>query len=707
MPWNRFAPLAVFLLSFLVYNANLHVVGSQDSYAARFLPFSIWKAGTLDYEPILDAALQRQIHPYWVFPTKDGRRSSLFPIVTPVLITPLYAPAVGYLQLHDWKQEDLERVALVMDKVSASFITSLAVAIMFLVIRRRLPLGDALLLTASFAFGTSTWSTSSQSLWLHGVAELCGAVALWAITSTPTRTRALIAGAAIALLVSNRPADVFIGAAVGLYAVVWARRAFGWLALGGLVPGGLVLAFNLHTFGHPLGAWGLFFRPEYFKLFSVYEGAAGLLVSPGRGLFLFTPFLLFLPLFINRAFRERQDRLLSALLVIGMCLHVVFLARIDWRGGHSYGPRYLVDLLPFMFWLMVPIIASLNRGQRVVYAALLVFSVSVQYIGAFHYNAVSNDILFKSDDPYDTHNFWALDRLPFVIEARNPISPHEVLWAVRALGDPPPPEMTVKPRPVTFIPLARCTAYDTRGPNPWLLESTTGMRAIPMAGKCGIPDSAASVVGFITTSDAAASGHLFIGPHAGGPFTKIEAGRLPRTIGPVAIPLSRKDGTIQAFATLERKGTLNFRIEVTGYHGYVVAPPLDSAGFRVHWDRQTTPPVVAAGSITHVRVTFTNMGDSVWPDPLTAHPAKTDGTFAVRLAYDWYPAGSDLRVQKNGARVDLPGPLRPGQSVTLDVPLSAPTTRGRFVVVFELVQELIAWFDTKGAEQLEVPVTVN
>src|SRR6185369_14628576 len=76
---------AVFLLALAVYNANLRVVGPTDSFSARFLPFSIWKTGRLDLEPVIDAALQRTTYAYWMYPMRDGRRASLFPIVTPVV----------------------------------------------------------------------------------------------------------------------------------------------------------------------------------------------------------------------------------------------------------------------------------------------------------------------------------------------------------------------------------------------------------------------------------------------------------------------------------------------------------------------------------------------------------------------------------------------------------------------------------------------
>ena len=42
-----------------------------------------------------------------MWPSKSGKMASLFPIVTPVVVAPLYGPAVAYLHLADWTAERL------------------------------------------------------------------------------------------------------------------------------------------------------------------------------------------------------------------------------------------------------------------------------------------------------------------------------------------------------------------------------------------------------------------------------------------------------------------------------------------------------------------------------------------------------------------------------------------------------------------------
>jgi hypothetical protein len=137
-----------------------------------------------------------------------------------------------------------------------------------------------------------------------------------------------------------------------------------------------------------------------------------------------------------------------------------------------------------------------------------------------------------------------------------------------------------------------------------------------------------------------------------------------------------------------------------------VRTALPASAFRVRWDSHTVPATIARGSSTDARIGFTNVGDTVWPDVLAADPAAHSGGYAVRLAYQWAPA-SAAPAGKPGRRADLPHPLHAGETMTLLVPLDAPNEPGEYRLTFELVQELVAWFDTKGAATLVVPVTVQ
>jgi hypothetical protein len=118
---------------------------------------------------------------------------------------------------------------------------------------------------------------------------------------------------------------------------------------------------------------------------------AGALVSPGRGLFLFTPVLLLslagIVLKIKRKRFEKLDYFLIAIIL----LHWLAISSVKaWWGGDSYGPRLFSDMIPLFLYFMIPLlswISGFESGAKAALAwslvgALAVFSVFVQFRGA-------------------------------------------------------------------------------------------------------------------------------------------------------------------------------------------------------------------------------------------------------------------------------------------------------------------------------------
>ena len=140
------------------------------------------------------------------------------------MVAPLYLPAVAYLDLTGWDPQQLDRVARIMEKVSASLLAAASAALFYLLLRRRTDPRSALFLTFAYAFGTTTWVISSQALWQHGAGELLVVCALLLLTGQCTRNRAIAAGLVLGLMACNLLPDVLIAAPLGVYALWWARR---------------------------------------------------------------------------------------------------------------------------------------------------------------------------------------------------------------------------------------------------------------------------------------------------------------------------------------------------------------------------------------------------------------------------------------------------------------------------------------------------
>jgi len=166
-----------------------------------------------------------------------------------------------------------------------------------------------------------------------------------------------IAGLALGLALATR-------AGMAIY-----TPALAWLCLGrqptwaggvrfglGLSLGvGLLMWQNSVRSGNPLtfGYGGQGFSTPF------WEGAAGFLLSPDKSVFVYAPLLL-AAVMSGRRFYARDPRLAQTLALMSLSALLFYGAWWAWEGGWSWGPRFLVPLLPLCLlplgeWLAHPL----------------------------------------------------------------------------------------------------------------------------------------------------------------------------------------------------------------------------------------------------------------------------------------------------------------------------------------------------------------
>lgn len=419
----------------MVYNANFRLLAQGDTYPARFLPFALWNHATLYLDPVREVTVQRNPRPYWILPTANGHSASLYPIVAPLLAAPVYLPAALWVRGRGETYERLSWAGTLFEKVAASVIAAAAVGWMFLLLRRRLGRREAVLLTLVFAFATGTWSTSSQALWQHGPAELFAIGTLWFLTGDLTRGNLLVAGALAGLLAANRPPDLLLAAAFGIYALLRVRLRAVWFVAAAAGPMVLAAGYNLILFRTLAGGYSQMVLGENdFFPSPILTGMAGLLVSPGRGLLVYSPFFLFLPLLFRRTLADPETRALTLCLTAGVLLQLALYGTTDWRAGFSYGCRFLTDILPILIWMLAPILASLGRPARTAFAACCLFALWAQIVGAFFYTGISDLVINAPGDRIAMRNVWKLEDAPLLMEGRQKRAPFDLLR--KALSPP-------------------------------------------------------------------------------------------------------------------------------------------------------------------------------------------------------------------------------------------------------------------------------
>ncbi len=430
--WDLAACLLLGLAFFLIYNANLRAIDAGDTYPARYLPLSMWKYHSLALDPVapllargrgIPTAQIKITQAYWMVKSPTGNIVSLYPIVTPVVVAPLYLPAVAYLNAKGWDPQRVEYVARIMEKLCASLIASLSAMLLYLLLRRRSSPVTAALLTVAFALGTTTWVISSQAVWMHGLGELLVVVMLYLLTGRCTPLRALAAGLACALLACNRQPDAILAAGFALYAICWAGPRFALFLAAAAVPVGLVLAYNLFVVGHIIGGYGL--MPALGNHVSRFGdealfGIALLLFSPVYGIFVFSPFLLFVPLFLRSVLRDRSSRGLTLTIGGALVVQWLFYGAAHWEQGLSWGPRYFTESLPILMWMLPPIIERLRTTGRAVFGAACVVAVAIQGVGAFWFtgDALAAAVAAGGPNVHATWKqlAWDVGNTPFITE---------------------------------------------------------------------------------------------------------------------------------------------------------------------------------------------------------------------------------------------------------------------------------------------------
>jgi hypothetical protein len=442
--------LLIGLTCLLIYNVNGRGITAGDTYPARYLPFAIVQDHTIFLNPVAKVAAQgRGAGAFWMLPRPDGRIISLYPVVVPLLVSPLYVPAVGYLRLEGWTDGRLDHLARIMEKLSASLLASLSASLLYLLLRRRASASIALLLTVAYAFGTTTWMISSQALWQHGMGALLVIGALLLLTGASTAPRAIAAGLLCGLIAANRPPDAILAAVLGLYGLFWASRRHKLLFVAAAaLPVAAVVLYNLGVADNVLGGYGLIGKAAFFS-HDVLPGVAGLLFSPTRGLFVFSPFLLFLVLAGRSIPRGHEERFLTVAMIAAIVIQIVVYAKADWRGGLSWGPRYMTDFLPFLIWMLVPVVSALRGVARITFLVAVGVSILIEAIGAFSYFPSIDLPIFAADRPqhYDVRGVWNWRNAPFLTSLKQGLAPAEFTTGIQGTFD----AIEVNGRPTSVI----------------------------------------------------------------------------------------------------------------------------------------------------------------------------------------------------------------------------------------------------------------
>ncbi|MCC2607990.1 hypothetical protein [Planctobacterium marinum] len=288
-----------------------------------------------------------------------------------------------------------------IEKVIASFFTALCCVFMYLIARHYLTLSGSLMFATLFAFGTAAWSTTSRALWQHGPSMLLLAISLYLLIQAKNNVKLVkFIAIPLALAFIVRPTNAIPIVFFMLYIGLNHRSEF-FRFIAVAVPFALCFfIFNYLSFDSLLPGYynsGRVFASEHFV-----EAMAGNLISPARGLLIYSPFLCvaLYHLLCRSRFDKRSLDGYFALIIV--CHWIVISSFPHWWGGHAYGPRFFSDVLPFLFYFLIFPMKHILQSERFLKPAFVLFyllgiaSVLINFRGAWH-----KDVYLWNTSPTD------------------------------------------------------------------------------------------------------------------------------------------------------------------------------------------------------------------------------------------------------------------------------------------------------------------
>ncbi|PAV12994.1 hypothetical protein ASJ81_04510 [Methanosarcina spelaei] len=391
----------LFTLFFLVYNLNMRSIISGDTLPTSLLPFCILEHHCVNLDSF-GAYIETINNPY-MFRQIDGHYLSQYPIVTPLIIAPLYLVTYILLKISscpiDMFNPGFQSIVLLMEKLSASSIASLSCIFVYLSTKNLTNKKIGIISALIYGFGTDTWTISSQALWQHGTVELLLAAMIYITIKNElleNKLNYIFLGFLSGLYILNRPSDSILALPVILYIFLKMNKEnIKWFFALVIISGSFLLIYNIYYFGNFLGGYSNL--SDGMKLNSeVLSRLVGLLFSPSRGLFTYTPVFLFSVfgyLTIKDLPNEKLRFLLYALGLACILEIMVYSIFFWWWGGHCYGPRYLTGILPvlaiYLGLYMNKVSKKRNKYSKYLIFGLIgifiIWSLFVQLVGAFYY----------------------------------------------------------------------------------------------------------------------------------------------------------------------------------------------------------------------------------------------------------------------------------------------------------------------------------
>ena len=393
----------LFVLLVAVYFSSQDTVPGADSKWSVHIAMSIIKEGNTDLDEYAEVIGQDSSYR---IRHVDGHLQSFYPLGAPLMAVPfvfaadVLAEQVHSLDLYHHLQTTYDSLVQRIELLVASVISALFCVVVYFMGRIFLGRWQSLILVFLAAFCTSVWSTASRGLWQHGPGILMLSTALFLILAAEKKPwLAQFASIPLAFSWVVRPTNSISIALFSVYVLIRFRKYFAQYLLWATLIAVPALALNISVYGSVLPAY---YQPGRVGLSgALFEALIGNLISPARGLLIYSSIFLFVMYGIILKVKNSEFRMLDAFLlgILGLHWLAISASLEGWWGGHSYGPRLFSDMIPYLLYFLIPTIRQLAlpmTARRVPLAVLFVLFAALSFfmhfrgateLTAVHWNA--------------------------------------------------------------------------------------------------------------------------------------------------------------------------------------------------------------------------------------------------------------------------------------------------------------------------------
>ncbi len=732
----------IFLVCVAIYLANGRTISNRDTFPNTMLAFNWIFNHQLNFDVFRESYLFNR--PVWFFAESfNGHLTSVYPIGVAIVAFPFYLIFSGVVWLNSVTHDSLlhigtvslditrgifEPARLLFEKFAATLITAIAVVIFYLATNLKFNKSICIILTFTYAFATQTWVTASQGLWQQTGANLviCSTI-LCLLKANRTQGKnqkilLLLAGICCGLLISIRPTDILVTIALIIYSLLTYRRESIFLFLG-LSSVLVSVSWNFYYFStFLLGGYSNQTSLYSFTFEQFLKSFLGILVSPSRGFFIFSPVMLFA---IPGAFQVfklrsgRDERLLLCLTIASVALFLNYCFFTVWWGGWTVGSRFMVDTLSvFCFLMGYPLmthIKKVSEGRKrlfnssfVCFLTLILISTSVEISSAFtvssgNYNWDTVPAVIDTKSSVGMGRLWSFRDSPIERSTRSLLYKFKQDSAVSPAyiqgldGKIKQVRLVDKSSPLTKLAGASGASELVQVD----LQNTGTSQWINYAEGGGSGSIFVRIRFYDATGNMDKQGQLFV-------LESPQAGEQATAIGYINFPINL--GTYRL--VLDLVSEKQFPQDSDHVYELPVEVNSNQQIFSQAFSDIKMPKEIVAGKTFKLFTIAESHSNFTWATNFKAAVTKTLNP--VVFSYRWLTPQGRVEVAE-GEKTSIPWNVFYNRnsfydicnSIGISASIKVPDRPGDYILRLTMVQEGVGWFDEKGAKPKDIPVTVT